>query len=145
MWSSIVGALLEKVAPKVADYYMKKEELKQEVQLEKLRGKIAWEQALSQRASESEGRDHEWELAQIKNSGLKDEWVLFLISIPMVLSFIPSTVAYVQMGFVALSQTPIWYQGMIVTIFLAIYGIRQWRRKTAMDTVVGSKSGEDSH
>jgi len=135
LWESIVGSLIGKVAPAVAGYYQTKLELKAQVEIETLKGKIAWQQALTQRASESEGRDHEWELAQIKNSGLKDEWVLGLISIPMIMSFIPGTVQYVELGFAALSQTPIWYQGMIVTIFLAIYGIRQWRRKTAMDVV----------
>lgn len=135
MWSSIVTVLLDKVAPKVADYYIQKQKLKQEVQLEKLRGKRAWEEALTKRASESEGRDHEWEIAQIKNSGLKDEWVLFLISIPLVLVFIPNTQQLVLNGFEVLSQTPVWYQGMIVTIFLAIYGIRRWRRKTVIDKV----------
>lgn len=136
MWGSIVGALLKSVAPKVADYYIQKQELENQRELEKLKGKIAWEQALTARASESEGRDHEWELAQIRNSGLKDEWVLGLISIPLILVFIPQCQQYVLSGFDVLSQTPVWYQGMIVTIFLAIYGVRQWRRKTAVDTVL---------
>ena len=51
MWSSIVGALLGKVAPKVADYYIKKQELRQEVELEVLRGKAEYERAKTQRAS----------------------------------------------------------------------------------------------
>lgn len=135
MWSSIVGVLLKNVAPKVADYYIKKQELKQEIVLEKLKGKIAWQQALAQRASESEGRDHEWEIAQIKNSGWKDEWVVILISIPLVLVFIPFSQNAVLEGFETLAKTPMWYQGMVVTIFFAIFGIRRWRRKTAMDEV----------
>lgn len=135
MWSSIVGVLLKNVAPKVADYYMQKQELKHQVQLEKLKGKIAWEQALSLRAERSEGRDHEWELAQIKNSGWKDEWVVILISIPLVLVFFPLTQGAVLEGFETLAKTPYWYQGMVVTIFFAIFGIRRWRRKTAADKV----------
>lgn len=138
MWSSIVGALLGKVAPQVAEYYIQKQKLKQEAKLEELRGKVAWQQSLSARASESEGRDHEWELAMIENSGWKDEWVLLMISIPLPLSFIPHTQAYVTGGFEALAATPLWYQGMIVTIFFAVYGIRKWRRKTAADVLLST-------
>lgn len=129
MWASIVGALLGKVAPKVADYYITKQRLKFEVQLEILRGKAEYERAKTLRASESEGRDHEWELESIRNSGWKDEFVLILLSIPMVLSFFPPTVQYVVDGFEALSQTPEWYRWLIMLIFTAIYGIRIWRRK----------------
>jgi hypothetical protein len=83
----------------------------------------------TQRAENSEGRDHEWEIESLRNSGWKDEWVLILISIPMVGSFIPSTVQYVVDGFEALSQTPDWYRWLILIIFSAVYGIRVWRRK----------------
>jgi hypothetical protein len=121
--------LLGKVAPKVADYYIQKEQLKYQIKLETLKGKIAYEKAKTARASESEGRDHEWELESIRNSGYKDEWVLFLLSIPMVMSFIPATVQYVTSGFEALEGTPPWYRFMITSIFLGIYGIRTWRRK----------------
>lgn len=135
MWSSIVTALLGKVAPKVADYYIKKQELEAEIELEKARGQLAWEQALTKRASESEGRDHEWEMLRIKNAGWKDEFVLLIISPPLVMSFIPQTQEHVLRGFQVLEQTPIWYQSMVLVIFFAIYGIRKWRRKQAMDIV----------
>lgn len=129
MWTSIVTALLGKVAPKVADYYIQKQELKQQLKLKKLEGKVAVEMRKIERISESEGRDHEWELESIKNSGWKDEWVLILLSIPLILSFLPWTVVYVQMGFAALEQTPDWYRWLIMLIFTAIYGIRVWRRE----------------
>ena len=129
MWTSIVGTLLGKVAPKVADYYMKKQELKQEVELELLRGKAEYERMKTKRASESEGRDHEWELESIRNSGWKDEWVLILLSIPLVLVFIPYTQGAVMEGFATLAQTPDWYRWLVMLIFTAIYGIRLWRRK----------------
>jgi len=130
MWSSIVTALLGKVAPKVADYYIQKEALKQQVELEKLKGKIEWEKAKSARAEASEGRDHEWELLSIQNSGWKDEWVLILLSIPLVLSFVPQAQYIVTGGFAALATTPDWYRWLTMIVFAAVYGIRLWRRKT---------------
>ena len=73
--------------------------------------------------------DNSWELEQIKNSGWKDEFVLLLLSIPLVMSFIPQMQPYVVDGFAALSTTPDWYQWLILSVFAAIYGIRIWRRK----------------
>ena len=129
MWSSIVGALLGKVAPKVADYYMQKQQLKQEVELEVLRGKAAYELAKTKRASESEGRDHEWEIESIRNSGWKDELVIIVLTIPMVLVFIPTLSPFVLEGFKVLAITPDWYRWLIVMIYAATFGIRVWRRK----------------
>ncbi len=129
MWSSIVGALLGKVAPKVADYYIKKQELKQEVELEIIRGKAEYEKAKTLRAAQSEGRDHEWELASIRNSGWKDELVIVVLTIPLVLVFIPYTSTFVLDGFKILDTTPDWYRWMIVMIYAATFGIRVWRRK----------------
>jgi hypothetical protein len=129
MWSSIVGALLGKVAPKVADYYMEKQKLKQEVELEVLRGKAEYERAKTQRASESEGRDHEWEIESIRNSGWKDELVIIVLSIPLVAVFVPGLEPYIANGFEHLASTPEWYRWLIMMIYAATFGIRVWRRK----------------
>ena len=129
MWSGIVGALLQKVAPKVADYYIEKEEQKHLIEMERLRGKQAWEEAKTRRASESEGRDHAWELESIRNSGWKDELVIIVLTIPLVLVFIPFTQPYVETGFRHLEMTPDWYRFLILSIYGATFGIRLWRRK----------------
>ncbi len=129
MLSGIIGALLQKVAPKVADYYMDKEEQKHLIEMEKLRGKQAWEEAKTRRASESEGRDHAWELESIRNSGWKDELVIIVLTIPLVLVFIPFTQPYVETGFRHLEMTPDWYRFLILSIYGATFGIRLWRRK----------------
>lgn len=128
MWASIVSALLGKFAPAAAEVYIRKVELKTEVELEKLRGKAAWEAAKTARAEASEGRDHEWELESIRNSGWKDEWVLIILSIPMITSFIPYTQAATLAGFDALATTPLWYRTTVMTIYLATFGLRLWRR-----------------
>lgn len=128
MWSSIVGALLGKVAPKVADYYIQKQTLEQEVRLEVLRGKAAYEAAKTKRASESEGRDHDWEIESIRNSGWKDELVIIVLTIPLVFVFTPWAPAVLE-GFRILETTPDWYRWMILMIYAATFGIRIWRRK----------------
>lgn len=128
IWDTIVDKLLGTIPEGIIDYYKQKRKLKHDLELEKLRGKIEYEAAKTRRASESEGRDHEWELESIRNSGWKDEWVLILLSIPLVTCFIPHTQEATLQGFATLAQTPDWYQWLIMIIFCAIYGIRLWRR-----------------
>lgn len=140
LWSSVVGGLLGKVAPKVADYYIAKQEQKaqyklevanqkHQIELERLKGKTAWEIAKTQRAEASEGRDHEWELQAQKLSGWKDEYVLIVLSLPFIGAFFPFTQDYVLEGFNTVGMTPEWYRWLVMTIFTAVYGIRLWRRK----------------
>lgn len=125
----IAEAAIGKLAPSVVGYYQKKRELEQEVELEKLRGKREWEKQKSVRAENSEGRDAEWELEQIRNSGWKDEWVLILLSIPLIMVFVPGLEDDALQGFNNLEKTPDWYRWLILMVFGAVYGIRLWRRK----------------
>jgi hypothetical protein len=55
----------------------------------------------------------------------KDEYLLFLFSIPVVMCFIPTLDVYVLAGFAALKQTPVWYQVIFVVMCLTIYGHRK--------------------
>jgi len=129
IWDTIISKLIGTLPETVVDYYKEKKKLEQEVELEKLRGKAEWERQKTMRASESEGRDADWELESIRNSGWKDEWVLILLSIPLIFVFIPWTQPTVLEGFAALETTPDWYRWLIMIIFTAIFGIRVWRRK----------------
>ena len=129
MWTAIVSKLLGTFSEKVADVYIEKQRLKAEIKLEVLRGKAAYEKAKTERAAQSEGRDHEWELESIRNSGWKDEFVMLVLSIPMILVFIPWTQPYIAIGFENLSTTPDWYRWLVVMIYAATFGIRVWRRK----------------
>jgi hypothetical protein len=123
LWDSIVGSLLGKVAPAVADYYKTRLELKHKLKLTKIEAQI-------KKAEREANMDHEWELLQIHNSGWKDEWVLILLSIPLVLVFVPYTQPFIHEGFMSLEQTPDWYRWLILAVFTAIYGIRIWRRES---------------
>lgn len=128
IWDALIEATLGKLAPAVVGHYSKKVELKAQVEIAKLNGKIAYEMAKVQRSENSEGRDHEWELESIRNSGWKDEWVLIILSIPMILVFIPWTQPYILEGFATLDTTPLWYRTTVMTIYLATFGLRLWRR-----------------
>lgn len=55
----------------------------------------------------------------------KDEYLLCLFSIPVIMCFVPGCDVYVLAGFTALNQTPIWYQVIFVVMCLTIYGHRK--------------------
>lgn len=122
---SLLGSLGSSVVGFLDNRSQRKHEQKTQVlELEKLRHEKQIE--LIQNGQEL---DNAWELQQIKNSGWKDEFVLLLLSIPLIMSFIPNMQSYVVDGFGALSKTPDWYQWLILAVFTAVYGIRIWRRK----------------
>ena len=129
MLDKIVGALLGAPAEHIAEYLKEKQRLKSEFKLARLRARVAGERAKEARAIQADTNDHEWSLLQIQNSGWKDEFVLIVVSVPFILGFIPGMETYVKAGFANLSETPVWYQVMIVTIFFAIYGIKKWNMR----------------
>lgn len=131
LWSMLVGKLPEVAAT----YFTRRAELRaqehqNQLELEKARG-----DRQAKLISEGLAADANWEMEFAKQAGSswKDEYTLIVVSIPAILAFIPGADKYVARGFAALSQTPVWYQVMLVTIFFATYGIRYWRR-TQSDT-----------
>lgn len=111
-------------AGKVGDYFVQRQQLKNELKLAKLRGEIDLQAAKVQAAIAQQQHIANWEMAQLANSGIKDEIVLAVLLIPYVGAFIPRVQDYILVGFQYLDQMPYWAVGLTVTIFLAIYGIR---------------------
>jgi hypothetical protein len=79
--------------------------------------------------------DMNWEMefARQAATSWKDEYTLIVVSIPMVMAFIPGLAQYVKLGFEAFASTPLWYQVMVQAVFYATYGMRFFRR-TQSDT-----------
>ena len=68
----------------------------------------------------------DWDLEAIKGSqnSLKDEWLVILFSIPMILAFIPGMEGVVERGFEQLEKMPEWYQYSVGVIVAASFGLR---------------------
>ena len=56
----------------------------------------------------------------------KDEFLVILISIPIIMCFIPGLAPYVSEGFAVLKDTPQWYQYSFLGIIAATFGLRAW-------------------
>ena len=68
----------------------------------------------------------EWdlEIARGSQSSWKDEWLVILFSIPLILAFIPGMEEVVANGFQQLEQMPEWYQYSLGVIVAASFGVR---------------------
>ena len=94
----------------------------------KARGKLA-STYLTGRIKKSEAKAKNaasWdEIAQGNSStSWKDEYLTLLISIPLIMCFIPSLVPYVREGFAVLETMPTWYQYTFSVIVAASFGVR---------------------
>ena len=59
----------------------------------------------------------------------KDEYLTILMSIPVIMCFVPGLEAYALRGFEILGQTPEWYRWAFLGIIAATFGLRIWLRK----------------
>jgi hypothetical protein len=59
----------------------------------------------------------------------KDEYLLILFSIPLILAFFPRTQEAILKGFGILEQTPSWYMFLVTGIVSAVYGLRWYVSK----------------
>ena len=68
----------------------------------------------------------EWdlEMARGSQSSWKDEWLVILFSVPLILAFIPGTEGVVANGFAQLEAMPQWYQYSLGVIVAASFGVR---------------------
>lgn len=130
IWTSII----EGITGPVATYMTRRAELKaqehtNQVELLKAEGE---RQAALALAGLTADANWEQEFARQAASSWKDEYTLLVVSIPAVLAFLKTSwlngPLIVKEGFTALAATPLWYQGMFLSLFLATVGIRYWRR-----------------
>ena len=56
----------------------------------------------------------------------KDEYLMVLLSVPVVMSFIPKMAPYVAQGFEVLNGTPEWYRWSFLGVVAATFGLRAW-------------------
>ncbi|MCO7226000.1 hypothetical protein [Pleionea sp. CnH1-48] len=99
--------------------------IKTETQLAVLR---AESQSKIRRAENQEAADINLDLVALKTRGWKDEYLLVIGTVPLVLSFIPDMQPYVKEGFKALAETPEWYWYLLAGLFIDTLGFRSLLR-----------------
>jgi len=111
----------------ISNYFTKKQEIsklkaegEKEVVVAETKAKIA-------RITREGEQDYDLNKMAVENmkSSWKDEFILIVITMPFIMLFIPSLQPYAIQGLKAMDlSTPIWYQILVLSIFLSIYGLR---------------------
>lgn len=79
-----------------------------------------------QRMQTAQEADIAWDNNALENAGWKDEWFTVLLSIPLILCFIPGMDVYVRAGFTSLEGTPEWYQAAFGLAIAASFGMKKF-------------------
>ena len=96
------------------------------------KGKAKTEAVVAQKKAEAvvyerkANAEIDWDLEAIKGSSnsWKDEWLVILFSVPLILAFIPGMEGVVENGFKQLEAMPTWYQYSLGVIVAASFGVR---------------------
>jgi hypothetical protein len=87
---------------------------------------VAKAEAMIKLAGNAQEHEQLWEriLAENQKGSWKDEFVLVLFSIPLVMAFIPGLAPYVSDGFDNLEVAPDWYLQIVMAGAAVSYGLR---------------------
>ena len=99
---------------------------KVETKAAETKAKVAKAEAEAQIMLSRATSEADWEkiMAQGSQSSWKDEWLVILFSVPLILAFIPGMEDVVSHGFQQLEQMPKWYQYSLGVIVAASFGVR---------------------
>jgi len=129
MWNVISGALTSLVAKPIEQWQERKTlKVTQKFELLKIEHdtKKAKANALLKMAATGKQQDYDLDklAMQNMNKSFKDELVLIVFLVPMILAFIPDYAQYALAGFKIIAQMPHWYVGIIIGMVVVIYGLR---------------------
>ena len=76
----------------------------------------------------------DWDLAAMSNTdrSWKDEYLTIVLSIPLIMCFVPGAEELVKNGFARLNEVPDWYKASFAVVVSASFGVRNlmklWKR-----------------
>ena len=123
---SVIGSIGSAIVSGVSDYFKGK----QEISKTKLEGDIkvlvAEAEAKVKRLEKESEQDYDLDKLATQNmeKSWKDELILIIFLVPVVLCFIPEYHVYVTNGFASLALVPDWYMGILVGMIVVVYGMR---------------------
>lgn len=92
-----------------------------------LEGKQKVQEAKIDREVKALTNEANWDAiqAEASKSSWKDEWLTILVSIPLVMAFVPGMDGILERGFQLLEECPDWYQYLVGVVFAASFGIKK--------------------
>lgn len=129
MWSAISSAVTGLVSP-ITTMITNKAQINEAQHAADLAAVKAQGDRQVQLITSGLAADANWEMESLRcGQGWMRNFELYVISIPAIMCFVPQCQSLVKAGFEALQQTPTWFQTVFITLYLANYGIRLWRRQ----------------
>jgi hypothetical protein len=90
--------------------------------------KAAVHKGAIERATQGNLSAAELDKISLSDRGWKDEYLLIITTLPVILSFFPSAVGHVQAGFAALEGMPEYYWYALAMIYIDTLGFRRMLR-----------------
>lgn len=92
----------------------------------KINAEIAKYAAQEKRFTQALDAETNWDLEALQQSRFtwKDEYLLFILSLPFIGSFIPGIQDEVAKGWLYVAKAPIWYQTAFIGVIAATFGLR---------------------
>jgi hypothetical protein len=118
MWTALIGPVAD-----LASTWLKGSVEKTKANTEAKVAKAKAEATIMEKKATGE-IDWDLEMARGSQSSWKDEWLVILFSIPLILAFIPGMEEVVANGFLQLEMMPEWYQYSLGVIVAASFGVR---------------------
>jgi cation transport ATPase len=99
---------------------------KQKIAQAKTDAEIVTIKATADRQASAQDQNYDLDRLAMENmsKSWKDEIILVVFLIPMIMAFIPGFESYALAGFGVMAQMPQWYQYIIIGMVVVIYGLR---------------------
>ncbi len=139
MWGAITSLFAGVVKP-VVGYFKDKQDIHAQLQENKLKVLQAAGDRQAALVSQGMAETASWEMASMQAGQDYRGLELIVLSIPVVMCFTPYS-HIVDAGFRALGHTPMWFQGIFITVYMANYGLRVSQTVSSMVRKAIQKKG----
>lgn len=125
MWTGIFS-IGSSIVTGISEYFKGKQEISKTKLEGDIKVLIAEAEATVRRLEKESEQDYDLDKIAMQNmeKTWKDELILVIFMIPLVMSFIPTYQEYVTAGFASLALVPDWYMYILVGMITVIYGMR---------------------
>lgn len=106
----------------IIEHFQHKRELKQLERETELAMKAEKLNSVLRREESAQEARQNYDIEAIKNSGWKDEYLVIILSIPLIGCFVPFLADDILAGFKILEQTPEWYRLAVGVMITAVFG-----------------------
>lgn len=115
---------------------------RREIKKAKIGATVARFEAEAEFAKQRIDRRENYDLEALKQMrySWKDEWFVFVFTLPVIAAFLPGFQDYVLIGFTYLEKTPVWYRMIVIGMVAATFGLR-WLFGGKVERMFKGKNG----